>query len=652
MPDPTRRLPALLPAPKRVTPARGSFSLRRRPPIVLAPEAGEAEVASARALRAGVEAHCGLVLPIEWHARARDLGARIELRSEGERGEAYRLTVASDRVEVLGNGTAGLRYGVETLLQLLRSAGNIPACAIEDAPDFQLRGIMLDVSRGKVPNRKTLHQLVDLCVRLKLNALMLYVEHTFQFRRHPRIGSGASPLDAATLRELDDYAAERHVELIPSLQSLGHMEHILKLPEYTELAETDRCWTISPSEPGSYELLSDLLSEYLPIFRSRLFNANCDEPFDLEAGKSARRASELGAGGVYLEHVRRIRDMAGSLGKRTMIWGDVVHSLPERIPEIDRDLVLLDWWYEADFDFDRVKRFADSGIEFVVCPGTSSWNSLFPRIDNSIENIAGYANAGRRHGALGLVVTDWGDFGHYNLQGNSWFGYAWAAQQAWSGSQPARDFDRSFSNVVFGDPSGRTARSYRELGAIHDAGFSVFNGSALQFLYFDDLDRGYFVEGAKPATLRRSARRIERAAARLDAAREAFQPDDLSWRELRLATDASRLAIRKGLAGRDYIRWRRARERFDARARRRLGRELTDLATEQRALGRTLRKLWLERSRPSNFEITAGRLDRSVRSLRRAARALSSNRIPSPPPPHPGFGVGNVFAALRESAAQ
>ena len=149
---------------------------------------------------------------------------------------------------------------------------------------------MLDVSRGKVPTLATLHALVDLCVRLKLNVLMLYVEHTFRFRRHPEIGAGASPLDAASLRELDAHAAACFVDLIPSLQSLGHMERILSIPRYAPLAETERRWTLSPAEPGSYQLLADLYDEFLPNFRSAWFNANCDEPFDLEQGKSRERA--------------------------------------------------------------------------------------------------------------------------------------------------------------------------------------------------------------------------------------------------------------------------------------------------------------------------------------------------------------------------
>jgi len=644
-----RKLPALLPAPQNARSRPGAFVLKEGVPIVLGPGANDGDLATAVALRDGVREGCGLGLAVESHARCDDLGARIELRREGDAGDAYRLTVAPDRALLCGAGPAGLRYAVETLLQLVDARARIPACEIDDAPDLQLRGIMLDVSRGKVPTAETLRGLVDVCVRLKLNVLMLYVEHTFRFRRHPQIGAGASPLEASELRELDAYAAARHVELIPSLQSLGHMDHILTLPAYEHLAETGRRWTIAPSEPGSYDLLADLYDEFLPNFRSPRFNANCDEPFDLGRGRSADRSAALGPGGVYLEHVRRVRDLAREHGKRTLIWADVVHAHPERIPEVDRDLVLLDWWYEAEHDYERVARFAENGIDFLVCPGTSSWNCLFPRIDNSLANIARYADAGKRHGALGALVTDWGDFGHYNLQGNSWFGYAWAAQQAWSGDVEPRAFDRAFSRLLFGDASGEAARLYRALGAIHDAGFAIFNGSALQFLYFDDLDTAFFVEGAQAAALRRSRRGLERVRARIVAARKRFRRETATWQELLLAADASLHAVCKAQAGAEYVAWRRRPAVLSAGRRRALARELGALAGEQAELSRRLRRLWLLRSRPSEFAMTARRIARSRRSLRRAAAALARNRPPAPPPTHPGFTYAAVLEAMQAS---
>jgi hypothetical protein len=644
-----RSLPALLPAPKHTRRQPGTFALAGDLPIVLEASANDGDFAAANALRQGIREGCGLRLQIEGHARCDGLGRRIELRRRSERGDAYRLSVTPERVLLSGAGPAGLRYAVETLLQLIDARARIPACDVDDAPDLERRGIMLDVSRGKIPTATTLRGLVDLCVRLKLNVLMLYVEHTFRFRRHPEIGRDASPLTADGLRELDAYAAARHVELIPSLQSLGHMDHILALPAYAPLAESARRWTISPAEPGTYDLLADLYDEFLPNFRSPWFNANCDEPFDLAQGKSAEREAALGPGGVYLEHVRRVRDLARGHGKRTLIWGDVAHAHPERIAELDRDLVLLDWWYEAQHDYERVARFAENGSDFLVCPGTSSWNCLFPRIENSLENITRYVDSGKRHGALGAIVTDWGDFGHYNLQGNSWFGYAWTAQQAWSGDTEPRAFDRAFSRLLFGDGSGEAARLYRELGAVHDAGFAIFNGSAIQLLYFDDLDTAFFIEGASPAALRRSRRRLERVRARIAAARPRFRREVTTWNELLLAADASLHAVRKAQAGGAYVAWRRNPATLTAPRRRTLAHELTALADEQAALLSQLRRLWLRRSHASEFEMTARRIRRSVRSLRRAARALVRDRPPAAPPAHPGMSPRVVLEALQAS---
>jgi hexosaminidase len=650
-------LPPLIPTPRSATRRIGSFVLRDGVPVVLGSIclgsiAETADEVSARELCAHVQRVAGIALPLESHREASAPGAHVALRrcpeplADGP--EAYRLDVTKDRIEVVASTSAGLRWGVETLRQLIDARGRVPACTIDDAPSLSLRGVMLDVSRGKVPTAGTVREIIDLCARLKLNVLMLYTEHTFRFRRHPKIGAEDSPLDAATMRELDAYAAGHCVELVPCLQSLGHMAHVLKHPEYRSLDETSEGWTLSPAEPGTYELLADLYDEYLPNFRSAWLNANCDEPWDLCRGKSKSREQELGPGGVYLEHVRRLKDLAARSGKRTMIWGDVVHAHPERIAEIDRDLVLLDWWYEAEFDFDRVEVFAKNGIEFMVCPGTSTWNCLFPRVETSNRNIERWADAGRRHGAMGLLNTDWGDNGHYNLQGNSWFAYAMGAQHSWSGSCEDRVFDRAFSRLVFEDASGEVARIYRALGGIHDAGFRMWNGCPIQCLFFDDLDDATFVAHAKRGALAKSERALVRISERLEVRADSFGDRELTHEELVYAADASLLAVRKAQAGLDYLSWRRHPEKLKARDRNRLARTLVGLAKDQTALGRRLRGLWLARSAPSNLDRNEARLRKSTSSLRRAARALERNR-PAPAPAPQKLSPMRALRAIRTS---
>ena len=669
----------LLPEPRRARAQSGALSVSNDTPIVVHPFAATGTPAAQTGRDLGFAA---AQLLQRRAAEATGLELRIESRSlespldsaepcialsfgagTGIEGDAHSIQIAPAGARLHGEGIAGLRYAVETFAQLLAGAPagragrrRLGAASVEDAPDFALRGVMLDVSRGKVPTFETLESIVDLLARMKLNALMLYTEHTFRFPSHPKIGQDASPLDGETIRRLDDYAAERCVQLIPTLQSLGHMEHVLKLPEYAPLAENERGWALSPSDERSYALLEDLYADFLPSFRSPWFNANCDEPLDLESGRSAELARELGPGGVYARHIERVNALAARHGKRTMFWADVVRNHPERVQQIaalEPRPVLLDWWYEADYDYEGASVFGENGLEFVACPGTSSWNCLFPRVENSLENISRWAKTARALGALGVVNTDWGDFGHYNLQGNSWLALAWGAQESWSGAADAKRFDRALGSSLFGAERGpksaAMARAYRLLGAVHDPGFRIFNGSALQYAFFDDLEEGYFLSQARAPALRRCRRQLERASEAIDAAEASVRRERQAWLELRYAADASLLALDKCEAALAYLAWRRAPESLGARERKRLAARLGELARQQRRWLRRFEKLWLARSAVSNIAMTLGRGRLSVRSLRRAARALERGRAPEPPPEHEGFAPRLVLARLRAS---
>jgi hypothetical protein len=120
--------------------------------------------------------------------------------------EAYELIISSNRISISSQGEAGLFYGVQTLLQIFRlaqpalseqtSCPHIPALIIRDAPEIPRRGVMLDISRDKVPTLETLFHLVDLLSSLKYNELQLYIEHTFAYRGHEEVWKNASPICA------------------------------------------------------------------------------------------------------------------------------------------------------------------------------------------------------------------------------------------------------------------------------------------------------------------------------------------------------------------------------------------------------------------------------------------------------------------------
>ncbi len=366
---------------------------------------------------------------------------------EMTRPQSYRILVGHDKAEVSAHDPAGLFYAAVTLAQLARLSENVlPGCEILDSPDFFVRGVMLDISRDKVPTMKTLYWLADTLAGLKVNHLQLYTEHAFAYRGHEEVWREASPVTGEEIRLLDSYCRARHIDLVPNQNSFGHLERWLALPGYNHLAELpqggaplpwggtrDKPGTLCPTDPQSLAFLAGLYDQILPNFSSGLFNVGCDETFDLRgAGRSAARVRELGEGRVYLEFLKKIHALVTERGRRMAFWGDIIIRHPELVPELPPDSLALEWGYEADHPFDTHGAiFAASGIPFYVCPGTSSWNSLAGRTSNMLDNMGSAALNGLKHGASGYLMTDWGDWGHWQPLAVSLPGFAYGAAVAW-----------------------------------------------------------------------------------------------------------------------------------------------------------------------------------------------------------------------------
>ncbi|MDI7277989.1 MAG: beta-N-acetylhexosaminidase, partial [Anaerolineae bacterium] len=336
------------------------------------------------------------------------------------------------------------------------------------------------------------------------NQFQMHNEHAYYFPRHPEIGATADRLTNEEMLELDAHCRRFHVELVPNLQSFGHMQNILSLPRYRHLAETGFCWSLAPTVEECYSFLDELYADFIPAFSSQQLNVNCDETYDLGRGRSAERLAQVGPGRLYLEHMLRVRELAASYGKRIQMWGDILLQHPEVIPDLPADVTLLDWHYEAEETYPSTALFAGHGRRFLVCPGTSSWNTLFPRIDNANANIRTLAREGAQHGAAGLLNTDWGDGGHYQPLGNSWYGYAFGAEQAWSGGNTSdAGFEPAFGRLFFGPEKGEAVvAAIRQLAAVNRLpGMPIPNASHTVFALFDEPLLGRMIEGLPHKTV-------------------------------------------------------------------------------------------------------------------------------------------------------
>ncbi|MGL4648777.1 MAG: glycoside hydrolase, partial [Caldilineaceae bacterium] len=168
-------------------------------------------------------------------------------------------------------------------------------------------------------------------------------------------------------------------------------------------------------------------------FSSRQVNVGLDEPIDVGMGASLAAVQERGLGPVFLDYLLQVLASVKRRGRPAQVWGDIIREHPELTAQLPRDMVALEWGYEADHPFDvNGARYAASGVPFYLCPGTSSWNSVAGRTDNALENVRNAARNGRKHGAVGLLMTDWGDNGHWQPPSVSLLPLAFGLAAAWN----------------------------------------------------------------------------------------------------------------------------------------------------------------------------------------------------------------------------
>ena len=368
-------------------------------------------------------------------------------RNVNSHDERYIIKVSTEGIVLTGASYCGLFRAAATFVQLLMNCPReIPCLEIRDWPDFPVRGFYHDVTRGRVPTLSTLKRLVDLLAFYKINHLQLYVEHSFAFSRIPELWEGKDPLTAADIVELDKYCTDRYIDLVPSLSTFGHLYELLRLPRFEHLNELDirasqtaRClwdrmahYTLDVSNPESFELVKGMIEEYLPLFSSPYFNICCDETFDLGKGKNAARAEREGVGRLYVEFVGKVMGAVRAMGKKPMLWGDIVLKHPELISELPPDTLFLNWEYTPEVTAAPVKTFRDAGVAQYVCPGVQGWSRFAADVDRACTNISRMARFGKDAGAIGLLNTDWGDCGHVNLLSNSYHGMAFGADLSWN----------------------------------------------------------------------------------------------------------------------------------------------------------------------------------------------------------------------------
>jgi len=518
--------------------------------------------------------------------------------------EGYRLEVHADHITLEASDPAGFGWGLVTLERVLaagEASGKIDGACIEDAPAFARRGCMLDISRDRIPKLEPLLARIDLLARLKVNHLELYMEHSFAYAGHEVVHAGLSPITPSELRAIVDHAAARGIQVVPNQNTFGHMHRWLRHPEYAHLAEDPtgsfhafdyrrEPFSLCPTDPGSLALVADLLGQLLPLVPGTIFNGGLDETFDVGQGRSKAQAQADGLGAVYGTYLQQVAQLARAHGKRLAFWADILLEHPKSARFVPSDGIAILWGYEAGHPFEQqAARLADMGVEWWIAPGTSTWQSLTGRWHNACANLDQAIAAGRAHGAAGLLLTDWGDYGHWQPPSLSEPAIVRAMARAWNPAAPLPDEADFVNTWRFDGAAPELARAWREVQTCAEwLQDGARNGTgpfyALRYPPHAPNRKEDWRVRAPGYTLAGSARYREHLAGVLERVQGTAAGWDWELAELAWCCHAGQFAAE----------W--ADQRLSGRA------PGGDLLARSQQLETRMRELWLQRSRPGGLE--------------------------------------------------
>ena len=466
----------LLPKPKERSFQDGAYTPGIHAMILLAPGTAPGALLYARMLQQTFADQAGLTLDVSrGAARPGDIALAVDAALPAGQ---YRLAIAPDAVTLTAGDDEALCNGVQTLRQIIDLNGAVlPAQTITDWPDMATRGYYFDCSRGRVPKLSYLKQVADRLCRYKVNQWQLYIEHTYLFRDLSEAWRDDTPLTAQEILELDDYCAARHIELVPSLSTFGHMYKILSTKTCCDLCELEDSekipfsysyagWhhTLNASDPDSLAFVKKLIDEYRPLFRTNKFNICDDETFDLGKGRSKEQADREGAQALYVRHVKALCEYIVAQGGIPQFWGDIMWRFPESCRELPKETICLNWGYLPEQRENEIRDIAASGITQYACPGCCGWNRWMPLQLYAYKNNRIMGRHARKYHAVGILNTDWGDYGHINDPRLTVPGMLYGAAFAWNADEvPFDEINEAVSRLEYGDASGTLAGAMAEM---------------------------------------------------------------------------------------------------------------------------------------------------------------------------------------------
>lgn len=281
--------------------------------------------------------------------------------------------------------------------------------------------------RNAVLRMDVLQKIIRNIALMGINQLMLYTEDTFEIPGEPFFGYFRGGYTQKELKAIDDYAFQFGIEVVPCIQTLGHLEQVLHWPCYRHMQDTAA--VLLAGDPKAEELIVKMIDAAAAPFRSRRIHIGMDEAHGIGAGKYRLRNGLKPPFEILVNHLQRVTDLCRERGLSPMIWSDMFFRLGSKdnqyydrnstIPteaanKVASDVEVIYWdYYHTDTAFydDWIARHRAMGKEPIFAAGIWTWNRFWASLPHTMATIRAGMAAARRNRLQETFITMWGDDG-------------------------------------------------------------------------------------------------------------------------------------------------------------------------------------------------------------------------------------------------
>lgn len=320
--------------------------------------------------------------------------------------------------------------------------------SIRELPQFKTNGAMFDCSRNAVMRLETVKSILRKMAIMGLDTLMLYTEDTYEISNRPYFGYLRGRYTYEELSQLDQYAAKLGIEIVPCIQTLGHLAQALKWEVMAEYRDNEDILLADTEQ--TYEFIEEMIRAATKPFRSKRIHIGMDEAHQLGLGRYLDLYGYQRRFEIMLRHLERVLAITKKYDLEPMIWSDMFfrlgsktgdyYDLDSQIPEdviakIPQGVRFVYWdYYHKDQAFYRewIKRHRTLGSEPIFAGGIWTWVGMCTNYGRTFLDTNAALEACKDEGVAEVFATLWNDDGGENNYYTSLLGLQLFAEHGYS----------------------------------------------------------------------------------------------------------------------------------------------------------------------------------------------------------------------------